>query len=142
MALNPGTTVRVHYRGTLDDGSEFDSSTGREPLEFTIGAGQVIPGFENAVLELAEGEQTTVTIDPENAYGPHFPEAVQTAPLSAFHEEPEVGMMVQLVAPDGSQLVATIVEIDNEEAQLDFNHPLAGENLTFEITLVEVVEAH
>lgn len=141
MPLNEGTTVRVHYRGTLEDGSVFDSSEGREPLEFTLGEGQVIPGFESAVIDLAPGESVTVTISPEEAYGPRLEEGMQTVPVSAFWETPEPGMVVQLVAPDGTQLAATVMEVGEEEATLDFNHPLAGEALTFEITLVEVDDA-
>lgn len=141
MALSEGTTVRVHYRGTLDDGSEFDSSAGRDPLQFTIGAGQVIPGFESAVVELAIGESATITIEPEQAYGVKLEEALQSVPNTAFWEPPQIGQVVQLVAPDGSQLAATITEVGEEESLLDFNHPLAGEALTFEITLVEVTGA-
>lgn len=141
MPLNEGTTVKVHYRGTLEDGSVFDSSEGREPLEFTLGEGQVIPGFESAVIDLAPGESVTVTISPEDAYGPRLEEGMQTVPVSAFWETPEPGMVVQLVAPDGTQLAATVMEVGEEEATLDFNHPLAGEALTFEITLVEVDSA-
>jgi len=142
MPLNEGTTVRVHYRGTLEDGAEFDSSEGRDPLEFTLGASQVIPGFEDAVIGLEPGERVTVTIDAENAYGPRMDEALQNVPVSAFWETPEPGMVVQLVAPDGTQLAATVMEVGEEEALLDFNHPLAGQALTFEITLVEVIGAN
>ena len=142
MPLHEGTTVRVHYRGTLNDGAEFDSSEGRDPLEFTLGASQVIPGFESAVVDLAPGDQVTVTIEAENAYGPRLDDAMQNVPVSAFWETPEPGMVVQLVAPDGSQLAATVVEVGEEEALLDFNHPLAGQALTFDITLVEVIGAN
>ncbi|MBU4555747.1 MAG: peptidylprolyl isomerase [Actinobacteria bacterium] len=142
MPLYEGTTVRVHYRGTLNDGAEFDSSEGRDPLEFTLGASQVIPGFESAVVDLTPGDQVTVTIEAENAYGPRLDDAMQNVPVSAFWETPEPGMVVQLVAPDGSQLAATVVEVGEEEALLDFNHPLAGQALTFDITLVEVIGAN
>ncbi len=142
MPLNEGTTVRVHYRGMLEDGAEFDSSDGRDPLEFTLGASQVIPGFENAVMGLATGETVTVVIEAENAYGPRMDEAQQGVPVSAFWETPEPGMVVQLVAPDGTQLAATVMEVGEEEALLDFNHPLAGQALTFEITLIEVIGAN
>jgi len=142
MPLNEGTTVRVHYRGTLEDGVEFDSSEGRDPLEFTLGASQVIPGFEDAIVDLAPGESITVTIDAEEAYGPRMDEALQSVPVGAFWEPPEAGMVVQLVAPDGTQLAATVMEVGAEEALLDFNHPLAGQALTFEITLVEVIGAN
>ncbi len=139
MSHPEGTTVKVHYKGTLDDGSIFDSSDGRDPLEFTIGAGQVIPGFESAVIGLAIGESTNVTIEPEDAYGPRVPDAVQHVPVTAFTDEPYEGAMVQLLGPEGERLAATITEVGEEDALLDFNHPLAGRTLTFEIELVEVV---
>ncbi len=131
-----GTTVKVHYRGTLDDGTEFDSSAGRDPLEFTLGAGQVIPGFESAVSELAVGERTTVVLEPEDAYGPHHAEAIQVVPATAFNEEPAEGALVQLLGANGERLAATIAEVAGEDVTLDFNHPLAGESLRFEIELV------
>lgn len=140
MPLSDGTTVRVHYRGTLDDGTVFDSSEGRDPLEFTLGCGEVIPGFEAAVVDLAIGESVTVTIDPENGYGLAIEEARQQVPVESFWEPPEVGMVAQLVAPDGTELAATVVEVGEQEATLDFNHPLAGKTLTFDITLAEIVE--
>ncbi len=136
-----GTTVRVHYTGTLDDGTEFDSSKDRDPLEFTLGTGQVIPGFESAVSELAVGERATVVLEPEDAYGPHHAEAVQVVPATAFTEEPDEGAIVQLLGPDGERLAATVAEVEGEEVTLDFNHPLAGKSLTFEIELVETSAA-
>lgn len=141
MAHVEGTTVRVHYRGTLEDGSEFDSSEGREPLEFTIGSGQVIPGFESAVAELGVGESATVTLDAENAYGPHHPDAIQVVPVTAFTDDPYEGAVVQLIGPNGERLAATIAQVEEDDVTLDFNHPLAGKDLTFEIELVEVVPA-
>lgn len=140
MAPKPGDTVRVHYRGTLADGSEFDSSAGRDPLEFEVGAGQVIPGFDEAVADLEIGESTTVTIEPDHAYGERAEEAVQEFPREAFGEQvPEVGWTVELQAPDGSRMAAIIKDVGDEMVTLDFNHPLAGEQLTFEIELVEVI---
>lgn len=141
MDLQEGMTVRVHYTGTLGDGTRFDSSEGRDPLEFTIGAGQVIGGFEQAVMRLAPGESTIATIAPSEAYGERYDEAMQSVPVSAFYEEPEIGMVVQLVAPDGRELAASVIEVGDETALLDFNHPLAGETLTFEIRLIEVIGA-
>lgn len=138
MAATKGQCVKVNYRGTLDDGTEFDSSYGRAPLEFTLGEGQVIPGFEEAVGSMDPGERKTITIQPEDAYGEHHDEAVQSVPRQIFTDEPEAGAIVTLVAPDGSEVMATIVEVGDEEVVLDFNHPLAGEALTFELELVEV----
>jgi peptidylprolyl isomerase len=140
MAISDGQTVRVHYRGTLDDGTEFDSSAGREPLEFTVGEGQVIPGFDAAVREMSLGDKTTVTIPACDAYGDHMEEAVQTIPTEAFGDQtPEEGWAVEFEGPDGQRLAAVIVQTGETECILDFNHPLAGQNLTFELELVEVV---
>jgi FKBP-type peptidyl-prolyl cis-trans isomerase 2 len=141
MAPNAGDTVLVHYRGTLDDGSEFDSSEGRDPLRFTLGAGEVIQGFEDAVATLEVGDSTTVTLPPEQAYGASYDDAVQTVEASAFAEgqEPFVGGMVSIVAPDGTQLAAEITSVEGDQVVLDFNHPLAGQALTFDLTLVEVI---
>lgn len=141
MAPSPGDTCRVHYRGTLADGTEFDSSADRDPLEFTLGAGQVIPGFEEAVAELAVGAKTTVKIPAAEAYGDRLEEAVQTVPREFFSgDEPEVGWAVELAGGDGRRLAAIIAEVNAETVTLDFNHPLAGQNLTFDIELVEVLE--
>ncbi len=141
MAQSEGTTVRVHYRGTLDDGSEFDSSAGRDPLEFTVGSGQVIPGFDAAVVSLDVGEKTEVRIEPADAYGDRVDEAVQRIPRDAFPEIPPVGVMIQLETPDGKTLAATVAAVEDDVVELDFNHPLAGQALTFEIELVDVIEA-
>ena len=141
MAAKPGDTVRVHYRGTLADGTEFDCSEGREPLEFEVGSGQVIPGFDVAVCELDSGDSTVVTIVATEAYGERQDEAVQTFPLDFFGGQlPEVGWAVELATEDGQRVPATVAEVNEDNVVLDFNHPLAGEDLTFEITLVEIVE--
>ena len=139
MTLETGMTVRVHYRGTLDDGTQFDSSEGRDPLEFTIGAGQVISGFEEAVIALSPGESVTVTLPADEAYGEHMPEAIQTVPMTAFADEPPLGATVEMLTPDGHNLSAIVTEVGEEDVVLDFNHPLAGQSLTFRIDLVEVV---
>lgn len=142
MAPKPGDTVRVHYRGTLADGSEFDCSEGRAPLQFEVGAGQVIPGFDTAVSDLETGGTKTVTIAAHEAYGPRDEEAMHTFPLDFFGGQvPEVGWAVELAAEDGQRVPATVAEVTEEGVVLDFNHPLAGQDLTFEITLVEVVES-
>ncbi len=128
-----GDTVQVHYRGTLDDGSEFDSSVGRDPLEFTVGSGQVIPGFDSAVVGLTVGEKVEVRLAPEDAYGEHTDERVITVPKEQAPEGLEVGQQVML-----GQAPATVVEINDEIVIVDANHPLAGQALTFEIELVGV----
>jgi len=140
MTVSDGQTVRVHYRGTLDDGTEFDSSAGRDPLEFTVGSGMVIPGFDAAVRSMSLGDKTTVTIPACDAYGERQDEAVQNIPLEAFGGQvPEEGWAVEFQAPDGQRLAAIIAEVGDESCVVDFNHPLAGKDLTFELELVEIV---
>jgi peptidylprolyl isomerase len=139
MAAATGDTVRVHYRGTLADGTEFDASKDRAPLEFQLGQGVVIPGFEAAVTGLEPGEHRTVTIPPEEAYGPTNEALIQRVEADAFAEDPYVGGHVDIIAPDGSRLPGVITAVDEQSAVLDFNHPLAGKTLTFEIELVEIV---
>jgi len=138
MPVNDGQTVVVHYRGTLSDGSEFDSSHGRAPLQFTVGAGEVIPGFDDAVRDLEVGQSKTVTIPAGEAYGEREPQALQQFPRNAFpaEPEPETGWMVELQTEEGQTVPATVAEVGDEMITLDFNHPLAGQDLTFEIELV------
>lgn len=140
MKPQQGDTVRVHYTGTLTDGSEFDSSEGREPIEFTMGEGTVIAGFEDAVKDLEVGDSKKVTIPSADAYGDRNDEAVQEVPLEAFGgQAPQPGWVVQLQDPEGQVLNATILEVGDETVRLDFNHPLAGQDLTFDLKLVEIV---
>ena len=129
-----GDTVAVHYRGTLDDGSEFDSSEGRDPLAFVVGSGQVIAGFDDAVRGLAVGESRTVRIEPEDAYGEYTEEAVIDFPAESAPDGLEVGDAVTL----GNGGRGTVLEITDEFVKIDANHPLAGEALTFEIELVSI----
>lgn len=140
MTPQAGQKVRVRYRGTLNDGTEFDSNEGRKPLEFTLGSGEVIPGFDETVAALEVGQKKTVTIPACDAYGERLDEARHDVPLDAFPETPEVGWMVEVASAEGHRMAATVTEIGSESAVLDFNHPLAGEDLTFEIELVEIVE--
>lgn len=135
-----GDTVKVHYTGTLKNGDQFDSSAGREPLSFTLGQGQVIPGFENAIVGMRIGDSKTVTIPAEEAYGPHHAEAIKTFPRSAIpeHIELEVGLQLQASGPDGQMVLLTVIEVNDEIVQLDANHPLAGKDLTFALELVAV----
>lgn len=137
--IAPGTTVKVHYKGTLDDGVVFDSSEGRDPLEFQIGAGQVIPGFDAAIQEMIVGSSKTITIPSDEAYGEIRPDMIATIPHEQFPEDlkPEVGQTLQLSTPQG-QLPVQVVEVKEEGVTIDGNHPLAGQNLTFELTLVDV----
>jgi FKBP-type peptidyl-prolyl cis-trans isomerase 2 len=129
-----GDTVSVHYRGTLDDGVEFDSSEGREPLTFVVGRGQVIEGFDNAVRGLEVGERTTVRMEPEQAYGPHDPERMFEVPAVGAPQGLSAGDQVQLSGGE----VAVVTAVTDETIQIDANHPLAGQALNFEIELVAV----
>ena len=135
-----GDTVKIHYTGTLEDGSTFDSSQGREPLEFELGSGQVIPGFDNAVDGMTVGEKKTVNIPAAEAYGEHQPERVQKVPRNALPPEitPEVGMPLMATDPNGAQMQFTITEMDDESITVDGNHPLAGKDLNFELELVSI----
>lgn len=137
--IKPGSTVKVHYKGVLDDGSVFDTSEGREPLEFQVGTGQVIPGFDNAVQQMEAGTTKTITIPSGEAYGEVRPDMIAAIPHEQFPEglNPEVGQMLQLQTPEGS-LPVRVVEVKDEGVVIDGNHPLAGQNLTFELTLLEV----
>jgi len=136
-----GDTVRIHYTGTLGDGTQFDSSAGRDPLEFALGGGQVIPGFDSAVTGMSVGAQKTVTIDPDDAYGQRHDQLVQQVPRDTLPEDidPAVGMQLQSQSPDGQIMNLVIVEIAEESITLDANHPLSGQALTFAIELVEIV---
>lgn len=136
-----GDTVRIHYTGTLGDGTQFDSSAGRDPLEFALGGGQVIPGFDSAVTGMSVGDQKTVTIDPDDAYGQRHDKLVQQVPRDTLPEDidPAVGMQLQSQSPDGQIMNLVIVEIAEESITLDANHPLSGQALTFAIELVEIV---
>ncbi len=136
-----GDKVRVHYTGRLDEGTQFDSSSGSDPLEFELGAGQVIPGFENAVTGMNPGDKVTVTIPCDEAYGPHRDEMVLEAPRSEIPSEldPQVGQQLQLQHPSGQAIPVVITEVAEETITLDGNHPLAGQDLTFDLELVEIV---
>ncbi len=137
--IEAGKNVKVHYKGTLDDGSVFDSSEGRDPIEFQMGSGSLIPGFEAAVAEMEIDETRSVTIPSAEAYGDVNEDMVGEIPRSNLPDdiEPEVGMVLSMHAPDG-EMPVRVVAVDEENLTLDANHPLAGQNLTFELTLIEV----
>ncbi|XGV99175.1 MAG: peptidylprolyl isomerase [Leptolyngbya sp. BL-A-14] len=135
-----GDTVKVHYTGKLDDGTVFDSSENREPLEFTLGSGSIIPGFERAVLGMNPGESKTEVIPTDDAYGPHLDEMVVVVDRQQMPPEiePQVGQQLQLQQQDGQILPVIITDVSDGSVTLDANHPLAGEALTFDIQLVEI----
>jgi FKBP-type peptidyl-prolyl cis-trans isomerase 2 len=136
----PGTTVSIHYTGTLADGSTFDSSEGRDPLNFEMGAGQIIPGLEAALSGMTAGEAKTVTIPAAEAYGDHNPQAVQQVPREAVpdHIPLDPGTQLQVQTQDGRALPVVVTEVTEEQVTLDANHPLAGKDLIFAVEVVGV----
>ncbi|TFL16858.1 FKBP-type peptidyl-prolyl cis-trans isomerase [Jannaschia formosa] len=135
-----GTTVSLHYTGTLADGTTFDTSEGRDPLTFEMGAGQIIPGLEAAVDGMAEGDSKTVTIPAADAYGARRDEAIQQVPREAVpdHIPLDLGTQLQVQTPDGQTMPVTVAEVTEAHVTLDANHPLAGQDLTFALELVKV----
>lgn len=136
-----GKTVNVHYTGTLQNGEVFDSSIEKEPLEFTLGEGQLIPGFEKAVIGMSVGDSTTINIPSAEAYGETREDLIFAVPKDQLPKEiePKVGMQLQVNQENGQPVPVKIAEITDTELKLDANHPLAGEDLTFEIELVNVL---
>lgn len=135
-----GNTVKIHYKGTLEDGTVFDSSEGREPLEFTIGSGQVIPGFDEAVMGMSVGDKKSVHIPAEKAYGPRNDELIISAPKEHIPPEikPEMGQRLEMGGPNGEIVVVTVVEVTDTHIKLDANPPLAGKDLNFDLELVNI----
>ena len=135
-----GDRVHVHYAGRLDDESVFDTSEGRDPLSFQLGKGQVVPGFDKAVSGMAVGEKKTVTLPATEAYGPRIEQLTFTAPRENLPQgyDPQVGEMMGLETRDGRQMDVVITHVDDNSVKMDGNHPLAGQDLTFEVTLVEI----
>ncbi len=136
--IKDGDTVRIHYTGTLLDGTVFDSSDGREPLEFVVGSGQIIPGLDVALPGMAQGEKKTVNIASDDAYGPVNPALRQDVPRDAIPDEIplEVGLQLQMQTPQGQPMPVTVAEIRDAEVTLDANHPLAGKDLKFDFEIV------
>ena len=143
MAIKKGDKVKLDYEGKLDDGTVFDSSKHGDhshPLEFEVGAGKVIKGFDEAVIGMEKGEEKTFKLTPEQAYGHSNPKLIQKLPKDKLPKEPEPkpGMMLMFATPEGKQFPAKIVEISDTEITVDLNHPLAGKNLNFKIKILEV----
>lgn len=134
-------TVRIHYTGTLTDGTVFDSSNDREPFEFIIGQGMVIPGFENAVIGMSEGDEKTVSIPAEDAYGHYQDELIAVVARSQVPTEIEldIGTILQVRSPEGGIARVVVKKITESEVTLDLNHPLAGQELIFELELIEIL---
>lgn len=135
-----GDTVKVHYTGRLDDGRVFDSSRQRDPLQLTLGEGRVIPGFEEAIAQMEPGDERTVRIPADQAYGTHRPDLVLSVDRSELPPdiEPKVGQHLQVQHDDGDVTVVRIAEVSEQQVTIDANHPLAGHDLTFDLELVSV----
>ena len=133
-----GNTVKVHYTGKLEDNQIFDSSVGRQPIEFEVGAGQVIPGFENAVIGLQVGDKTEVIINPEQGYGPVREELIMSVPRNQVPADVEEGAQLQGVGQDGQPFNVTVKSVNEETVVVDSNHPLSGKNMIFEIEVVDI----
>lgn len=138
--VKKGDVVNVHYHGRLNDGTTFDSSEGREPLQFTAGGGQVIKGFDDAVMDMKPGDKKTVNIPVQEAYGERRDDMMMEYPASDFPADmqPQVGMELQMGDDHGNVFPVVIVEVNGDTVTLDANHPLAGKDLTFEIELVSI----
>ena len=137
---NEGKKVSVHYVGTLDDGSKFDSSRDRgTPLDFTCMAGQMIPGFDIAVRDMEVGQTVNIRIEPKDAYGERDENAMMPVPRRMLQGEPIAGAQVMLMSPQGQPVPAVIASFDDEKIILDMNHPMAGKALNFEIELLEAI---
>ena len=137
-----GDTVRVHYRGKLQDGSVFDETFDREPLRFTIGGGQLIPGFEEAVVGMKPGDSKTTELPVEKAFGPYLEERVIEVPKNKFarwDQQPTVGERVPIPQPDGPAIDVIVTEVTESKVTVDFNHPFAGQDLTIDIKLLDIV---
>ena len=136
-----GDKVRVHYTGTLESGEEFDSSRNREPLEFIIGEGSVIPGFEEGVVDMAVGESKQISISPENGYGERNEQLVAEVMKSEIpvYIKPSPGMRLRIKTPDGGVMDVMVTEVSEDTVTLDGNHPLAGQSLFFDVELIEIL---
>lgn len=142
MPVKKGDTIKVHYTGSFEDGKVFDSSEGREPLEFKAGEGMVVKGFDDAVIGMEKGEEKEVDINPEEGYGQSNPELQQKVPKDKFPPEMgdklQPGAMIMLQGPDGNQIPAHIKEVGDSEVTIDLNHPLAGKKLHFKVKIEEI----
>ncbi|MEM2145087.1 MAG: peptidylprolyl isomerase [Candidatus Jordarchaeaceae archaeon] len=138
MPVKKGNRVKVEYIASLDDGTIFDSSEGKRPLEFEAGSGQVIKAIDQAVIGMEKGEEKEIKVEPKDAFGYRLPELVKKVPRDKIPEEAEEGMMLRFITPEGIQIPGQIIEITDEEAVIDFNHPLAGLELSFKIKITDI----
>lgn len=135
-----GDTVQTHYTGKVDDGSVFDTSAGRDPLQFTIGSGQLIPGYEQAVVGMNSGETKTIKIPADEAYGQRRDDMIIVADRNEFPSDidPKIGDQLEMHQPNGNVVLVTVTEVSDSNVTLDANHPLAGKDLTFDIQLLNI----
>ncbi|HPF86009.1 hypothetical protein SDC9_55150 [bioreactor metagenome] len=142
MIAEKGKKIRVHYTGTLSDGEVFDSSRGRSPLEFTVGAGQMIPGFDKGVEGMRVGEERTLVLPPDLAYGTKRNDRVFSVSRDVMPEnyEPSVGDSLQMMTRGGTPMSVTVTSVGEDSVELDANHRLAGKELTFKVELMEILE--
>ncbi len=142
VEISENKLVKLNYKGTLDDGTVFDSSEGREPLEFISGVGMIIPGLDKGIKGLKTGDKKQIKIESKDAYGPVMEEAIQVVPKDQFPSDIklEVGMQLAAQGPQGT-IPVVIKEIKDDSVTVDFNHPLAGKDLTFDVEIVEVRDA-
>lgn len=140
MTAKANDKVKVHYKGTLSDGEVFDSSEGKDPLEFTLGAGQVIPGLEKGIIGMEAEESKTISVPAAEAYGERKEELIQQVPKAQLPPEinPEVGLQLVSQTPDGQKIPLVVTEVQEDNIVVDANHPLADKDLTFEVTLVGI----
>jgi len=140
MPIKKGDKVKIEYTGTLEDGKVFDTSEGKQPLECEVGAGQLIKGFDNALLGMEKGEEKEITLPPTEAYGDHNPSLIKKIPKEQLPKEPspEKGMKLLMKTGDGKQFPATITNIEENEVEIDLNHPLAAKTLKFKIKIVDI----
>ena len=138
--VKSGDPVSIHYTGTLADGTTFDSSQGRDPLQFTVGSGQIIPGLDKALPGMSVGDTKTVNVPAEEAYGPADPNGRQSVPREQIPADIPLdpGTQLQVKTPQGQVVNVTVAEVSDETVVLDANHPLAGKELTFDVELVEI----
>jgi peptidylprolyl isomerase len=141
MAVKQGDTVKIHYTGTLDDGNIFDSSEGKDPLEFEAGTGKVIKGFDAAIIGMEKGQEKEVKIEAKDAYGEYNPELIQKIPKDKLpkDQEPKPGMPLLIKAPNGQEYPVKIKEVSEKDITIDLNPQLAGKNLNFKIKVVDIL---
>jgi peptidylprolyl isomerase len=138
--VKEGDTITIHYKGSLDDGTVFDTSEGREPLSFKVGSGEIIQGFDDGVRGMSVGESRQINISPDQAYGDYYEELVKVVPRSGFppHTTPTIGLAFEMELPTGESMTVRIIDVEGDDVTLDANHLLAGESLHFDVHLVSI----